>query len=262
MVLDVSSKFRRGVGPTAEGGFAGPRPRRAASGQASGRVAATPRLPHLESLDQVAATFEPARRWPPVGWVTDETERLELFIHVAGNAPRDSVIRVDFEGGSQPPVFVGVDMMSVILTRIEPATHVLGYTVGRQDANYLPGDEAGWTPLGPKRTMALDAVLSDDAIAEHRRAPPPTAFQQSSPPAPAYPAAPKVSRLVAASAEHPLRPASPRLLASAEYPGRSRGAAATHLCIHVAAAASPATRLCGCPPRPFLPGTAPSRSAS
>ena len=132
---------------------------------------------HLDVLVQPApedfATPRVLIAWPPLGYVQHHNASIEIFIHVAGEVPDAAVIKVEFEGGTQPPTQIGVDMMSMVLTRVEPATHVLGFTVGLFDAYYLPGNAEGWTTIGPKTQLSFDAVLSDEEIVQNRVPGPP-----------------------------------------------------------------------------------------
>ena len=75
--------------------------------------------------------------YPPAGHIHDKAsspekqgDQLEIFYAVLGDVDPAWEVRVDFEGGSQPPAYVSVTMVSVVLTKVEPATHVLGFTVG------------------------------------------------------------------------------------------------------------------------------------
>ena len=103
----------------------------------------------------------------------ERRRKIWISTQVAGTFPENAVIKVEFEGGTQAPAQLGVDMMSMVLTSVEPATHVLGFTVGLFDDHYLPGNAEGWTPLGPKKQLSFDAVLTDAEIVRHRVPGPP-----------------------------------------------------------------------------------------
>ena len=142
---------------------------------ASGRAARSPALLDVAVLPPPGAPWD-ARSpralvvWPPVGHVCDPAaRRLEVFFHLLGDVPGDAEIRVDFEGGTQLPAHVPTSMISIVLSSVEPATHVVSLSVVRRDAAHVDDE---FEALGPKSPASFDAVLSDADVARHRHAPP------------------------------------------------------------------------------------------
>ena len=122
-----------------------------------------PAAGHVDVLIQPAPPDDAPRvliAYPPVGYSQDHNFLWKSSFTSPGTFPENAVIKVEFEGGTQAPAQLGVDMMSMVLTSVEPATHVLGFTVGLFDDHYLPGNAGAGTPLGPKKQLAFDAVLN------------------------------------------------------------------------------------------------------
>ena len=142
---------------------------------ASGRAARSPALLDVAVLPPPGAPWDDRSPralvvWPPVGHVCDPAaRRLEVFFHLLGDVPGDAEIRVDFEGGTQLPAHVPTSMISIVLSSVEPATHVVSLSVVRRDTAHVDDE---FEALGPKSPASFDAVLSDADVARHRHAPP------------------------------------------------------------------------------------------
>jgi len=67
-------------------------------------------------------------------------------------------IRIDFPGTKQLPALLGLTTTSLVLDKIEPGTHLLGFTV--VDANEMP--------LGEREEISFDIVLPDSELVKNR----------------------------------------------------------------------------------------------